>query len=628
MKRSLLSVITVVFNEVESIERTIKSIISQRNINLEYIVIDGGSTDGTVNIIRKYDSKIDYWVSSADHGIYDAMNKGIDAANGEWIHFMNAGDTFCNKLVVSEVFNKGHDNEIITGFVKIVDSHGVWKGYRHPNGNLSNCNMIVENCIAHQATFVNANVFKIIGNFSLDYDIQSDYDFWIRAKKHNIKFDFINKDIAIFLDNGVSSNRKMGLESIVQKNNILYDNKMISKMKYIINLILESGNFLFKSFVRLLFGKTLSKFISKNNLIKVNKRHKKIVFDLSIKGATLAGVYVFANNMQKEMRKISNIPILVYKNPFNAKSKKGLRRKVSSILRILYMEILVFFPKQNDIVFFPAPEVPFLLILFKRNYIVTIHDLFSWKSPKTTTLTAKWRNKLLPYVAKKSKLVCTVSEFSKRDISSLLDVDLDKILVIPNGLSENFLTSLDNKKHCKSNEGYILHVGSIEPRKNIAFLLEVFLLLKNNNNNNLKLILTGSESWNCHSVFQAIKSHRFSNDIIVKGYVDDDDLPVLYKNAKALVFPSIEEGFGIPVIEALSQGTPVLIHDNTALSEFEGYGATIIKKFDAIKWKQEIEIIINNSIRVSENNIMKVKNNFSWKLSAEVLIQKINSIMK
>lgn len=625
MKRPLLSVITVVFNEVELIERTIKSIISQRNVSLEYVVVDGGSTDGTLDIIKKYDSKIDYWVSSKDGGIYDAMNKGIDVANGKWLHFMNAGDSFCNKLVVSEVFSKSHSNEIITGFVKIVDLNGLWKGYRHPNDVYSSCDMAVENCIAHQATFINRNVFKSIGNFSLDYDVQSDYDFWIRANNNNIKFDFFNKDIANFLDNGISSDRKMGLKSIMQKNNILYNNKMISNIKYIANLTIESANFLFKSFIRFIFGKTLSRFISENNLIKANKE-KKIVVDLSIEGATRAGVYVFSMNMQKEMHRISNTPLLTYNNPFNAKSKKGLKRKASSMLRILYTETLVFFIKKKDIVFFPAPEVPFLVILLKKNYIVTIHDLFSWKNPKATTLVAKWRSKLLPYIARNAKLVCTVSEFSRQDISSLLNIDLNKIVVVPNGLSENFLISSDNKNNCKSNESYILNVGSIEPRKNIIFLLEVFLLLKNKDNNNLKLILTGSESWGSGGIFQAIKIHKFSNDIIVKGYVDDDDLPVLYKNAVALVFPSIEEGFGIPVIESLSQGTPVIVNNNTALAHFKGYGATVLDNFNADEWAIELNNIIENLTRVNERDVRNVINYFSWKKSSKLLLDEIDKL--
>ena len=402
--KPLITVVTVVYNGEQFLEETILSIINQTYDNVEYIIIDGGSTDGTLDIIRKYEHAIDCWVSELDLGIYDAMNKGIDLANGEWINFMNAGDKFCRQSTISYIFNKEYRDEIITGVVKIVDSDNIWKGYLHPNKNISYCDFAIENCIAHQATFVNIGVFSRIGKFSLNYKVQADYDFWIKAKNMKVKFQFINEEVAYFLDNGVSSSRGGYLRSIVEKNIILYDNHYISKLRCTLNILFEWVEFLLKTVVRFFLGEVLSKFISENNLIKANDQNKKkIIFDLSVKGATLAGVYVFANNMQKEMRKISNIPLLVYNNPFNAKSKKGLKRKVSSILRILDMETLVFFIQKKDVVFFPAPEVPFLLMLFKRNYVVTIHDLFAWKSPKATTLASKWRSRLLPYIVKKSK---------------------------------------------------------------------------------------------------------------------------------------------------------------------------------------------------------------------------------
>ena len=93
----LISIITVVFNGDEYIEQTINSVISQSYDNVEYIIIDGGSTDKTLDIIKKYENQIDYWVSESDRGIYDAMNKGTSLANGEWLNFMNAGDWFYSK---------------------------------------------------------------------------------------------------------------------------------------------------------------------------------------------------------------------------------------------------------------------------------------------------------------------------------------------------------------------------------------------------------------------------------------------------------------------------------------------------------------------------------------------------
>ncbi len=100
-----ISVITIVYNDYENIERTLKSVISQ-NFKLEYVVIDGGSSDGTVNIIKKYEHYIDVFVSEPDKGIYDAMNKGIQKATGEWIIFMNSGDVFYDNTVIHDIFSK------------------------------------------------------------------------------------------------------------------------------------------------------------------------------------------------------------------------------------------------------------------------------------------------------------------------------------------------------------------------------------------------------------------------------------------------------------------------------------------------------------------------------------------
>lgn len=101
---SKVSVITVVFNDAEHIRQTMESFFSQKWADKEYIVIDGGSTDGTAEIIKEYADRLHYWCSEKDNGIYDAMNKGVEHATGEWINFLNSGDMFCNDDVLSDVF--------------------------------------------------------------------------------------------------------------------------------------------------------------------------------------------------------------------------------------------------------------------------------------------------------------------------------------------------------------------------------------------------------------------------------------------------------------------------------------------------------------------------------------------
>ena len=100
----LITVVTVVYNGVEFLEKTILNVLGQDYPNIDYIIIDGGSTDGTLDIIRKYEDKISKWISEPDQGIYDAMNKGIKLATGEWINFMNAGDYFYEKETLYKVF--------------------------------------------------------------------------------------------------------------------------------------------------------------------------------------------------------------------------------------------------------------------------------------------------------------------------------------------------------------------------------------------------------------------------------------------------------------------------------------------------------------------------------------------
>jgi len=115
-KKSLVTIVTVTYNAEDLLEETLLSVINQTYKNIEYIIIDGGSTDNTLEIIKKYEEQISYWISEPDEGIYFAMNKGIAKATGEWINFMNAGDTFVDTTTIQKVMNSlDEDTELIYG---------------------------------------------------------------------------------------------------------------------------------------------------------------------------------------------------------------------------------------------------------------------------------------------------------------------------------------------------------------------------------------------------------------------------------------------------------------------------------------------------------------------------------
>lgn len=194
----IVSVITVVRNGEKYLEETIKSVVNQTYDNVEYIIIDGGSEDGTLEIIKKYEDYIDYWVSEPDEGIYDAMNKGIDLATGEWINFMNAGDSFYDNNIIDSNLLK-QDYYIIYGDAMVKDKNRIYiqsQKKRHFDFRKS---------IIHQSIFLNNRYIKN-NKYNTDYKIMADYDNLLRLSTHEIdKIYYIEKIICWYNKSGVSS---------------------------------------------------------------------------------------------------------------------------------------------------------------------------------------------------------------------------------------------------------------------------------------------------------------------------------------------------------------------------------------------------------------------------------------
>ena len=202
--KPLVSVITVVFNSHKYLEQTIQSVLNQSYDNVEYILIDGGSTDGTVDIIRKYEHAIDYWISEPDKGIYDAVNKGLMLAFGDSIGIINSNDWYEANAIAKVVF-------IVGGAIDCV-AHGnmnVYKDNRicYEARFCGAMNKIKKGMIInHPTTFIGKSLYKRYGLFDTKYKIASDWDLILRFWKAEVPFIFIPHLIANFRIGGISYN--------------------------------------------------------------------------------------------------------------------------------------------------------------------------------------------------------------------------------------------------------------------------------------------------------------------------------------------------------------------------------------------------------------------------------------
>ncbi len=236
----LLSVITVVFNNAESIERTILSVINQTYPNIEYIVIDGASTDGTLDIIKKYNDKIAVVRSEEDEGIYDAMNKGLDAATGDYVLFMNSGDEIYASDTVEKVFKSSPEADIYYGETEMYDERWQSLGRRrhHTPQQLSFKSFRYGMSVSHQAIYIKR---CITSPYNLKYQLSADIDWILNALEKATTIVNTRTYVAKYLVGGMS--KKKHRQSLIERFQIF--NKHYGLIPNILNHIVIAGNLFF-----------------------------------------------------------------------------------------------------------------------------------------------------------------------------------------------------------------------------------------------------------------------------------------------------------------------------------------------------------------------------------------------
>lgn len=350
------------------------------------------------------------------------------------------------------------------------------------------------------------------------------------------------------------------------------------------------------------------------------------------------GTYIF--NLLKEMAQLDQAhDFVVFKKPsvftdleksqrFNIQFRnlsKGLARRVvweyTTLPKLLQKE-------QVDIFWGPSNFLP---LRKACKYVVTIHDLSSFTYAHTYPyLRRKYYQYIIKQAVKRADLIITDSEFSRQDIINTFSVLPEMVKKIYCGIDDIFrrIESLDAIAQVKSKyklpDDFILTLGVIEPKKNTERLIRAYAQLRDKHNNVPKLVIGGSKKygWNNRRIFELVETLVLKDAVNFTDFIEQKDLPVVYSAAKLFILPSLFEGFGLPVIEAMACGTPVITSKTSSLPEITGDAAVLINPYDTEEIGQAIIKVISDQQLQTEMRVKGFENvkRFSWQESAHELL--------
>jgi glycosyltransferase involved in cell wall biosynthesis len=257
--------------------------------------------------------------------------------------------------------------------------------------------------------------------------------------------------------------------------------------------------------------------------------------------------------------------------------------------------------------------------------VVTIHDCIHLMFPQYLPgrMAYYYARASMWSAVRKADRILTVSETSKRDILKFFDIPPEKVAVIYNAIDERFLSEPDEEQMDRVRQRYqldrpfLLYVGNIKPHKNLGRLIEAYALVRSRGLDDLRLVIVGDQISKYPPLRQAVHRHRLDKDVRFLGFQPYDTLSVFYRLSRAFVFPSLYEGFGLPPLEAMACGTPVVTSNVSSLPEVAGGAAILVDPYDPVSIADGIVRAVDSALRneLIEKGLARARD-FSWTQSA------------
>jgi len=355
----------------------------------------------------------------------------------------------------------------------------------------------------------------------------------------------------------------------------------------------------------------------------------KIGLDIQSTNTQATGIGYYTRSLIKEYNNFKGVDFCYYKDQAEG--------EFNTIRRIYWESITLrrtALKDKVDILHIPGFAGPLLKGKFKK--VTTVHDLIGMIYPNNLAPISRfyWQ-KWLPACVKNSDHIIADSENTKNDIIRLLGLPREKISVIYLAVDKIFKPAdrQESKNLLKKNyniaKPFILNVGTVEPRKNISLLIEAFYEYKRLNKDELILVIVGKKAWDYKRCCDIINKLNISEYVIFCDYVKDTDLPIFYNSAELFIYPSIYEGFGLPVLEAFACGAPVICSNTSSLPEVAGEAGYYINPNSVDDIKRALSDVVKSKglrVELKEKSLIQAAK-FSWKSTAKATLDVYKEVL-
>jgi len=360
----------------------------------------------------------------------------------------------------------------------------------------------------------------------------------------------------------------------------------------------------------------------------------RVAIDLQTDFALKRGHGSYVTNLVSHIKSNhEDVEIIPFRPPRGHKDLTNIRRLVWEQLMLPCLTAV----SRADIIHQPAFSAP---VLRRQIAVVTIHDVIALRFPDSVKrMTRFFFTKVMPFSYRFADHCITDSECSKRDILELLQLPAEKITVVPLAASsiyrphtskEDFAAIESSKARNGITGPYLIHLGTLEPRKNLPFLIRAYHKALRRGGPSYQLILAGQKAGSYPAVAAVIEELGLHQRVICTGYTEASELPLLLSGATALLFPSLYEGFGLPPLEAMQCGTPVLSSSASSLPEVVGEAGILLDPEDEAAWVEAIvRITTDEDLRTQLREAgLKQAKKFSWAKTAAQTVSVYRALLK